>query len=142
MGARFVYRPLSAEHMEAIGNAVIADIKERIHKGLNSADAAAKALKPGRNGHKGYPDYKIGRGLQGIRDLVWRGMMMRSLRVISSTANEVRIGFDNPQAARIAAINQNRESMFWFSPQNKKMIQVLVSQAIRAAELVRVGKVA
>jgi hypothetical protein len=67
---------------------------------------------------------------------------MRSIRVISSKANEVRIGFDNPQAARIAAINQNREAMFWFSPANKKTIQQLVSTAIRAAEAVRVEKVA
>jgi hypothetical protein len=67
---------------------------------------------------------------------------MRSIRVISSKSNEVRIGFDNPQVARIAAANQNREAVFWFSPNNKKRIQELVSTAIRAAELVRIGKVA
>jgi len=142
MSARFVYRPLSAEDMSNIGNAVIADVRARIQKGHNVADASAKPLKPGRNGHRGYPDYKVARGLQGIRDLVWRGMTMRSLRVISSKPNEVRIGFDNPQAARIAAINQTREAVFWFSPNNRIRIQELVGQAIRAAELVRVGKVA
>jgi hypothetical protein len=137
MSARFVYRPLSAEDMTTIGNAVIADIKARIHKGQNVADSPAKALKPGRNGHRGYPDYKVARGLQGIRDLVWRGMTMRSLRVISAKDNEVRIGFDNPQAAQIAAINQNREEMFWFSPANKQLIQRLVSAALANAEAVR-----
>lgn len=142
MGARFVYRPLSSEQMATIGNLVIADIQARIRKGQNVADAQAKPLKPGRNGKRGYPDYKTARGLQGIRDLVWRGLTMRSIRVISSKANEVRIGFDNPQAARIAAMNQNREAMFWFSPNNKKRIQELVSTAIRAAEMVRIGKVA
>ena len=106
MSKRFVYRPLSGEQMATIGNLVIADVQARIHKGLNVGDAPAKALKPGRNGKRGYPDYKTARGLQGIRDLVWRGLTMRSIRVISSKANEVRIGFDNPQAARIAAINQ------------------------------------
>jgi len=39
-------------------------------------------------------------------------------------------------------MNQNREAMFWFSPNNKKRIQELVSTAIRAAEMVRMGKVA
>ena len=105
-------------------------------------DSPAKALKPGRNGKRGYPDRKAARGLQSIRDLVWRGLTMRSIRVVSAKANEVRIGFDNPQAARIAAFNQNREAMFWFSPANKKTIQELVSQAIRASEMVRIGKVA
>jgi hypothetical protein len=142
MTARFVYRPLSAEDMTSIGNAVIADVKARIQKGQNVADASAKPLKPGRNGHRGYPDYKVARGLRGIRDLVWRGMTMRSIRVIDARPNTVRIGFDNPQAARIAAINQTREAVFWFSPNNRQRIQELVSQAIRAAELVRVGKVA
>jgi hypothetical protein len=142
MGARFVYRALSSEQMTTIGNLVIADIQARIRKGQNVADAQAKPLKPGRNGKRGYPDYKVARGLQGVRDLVWRGLTMRSIRVISSKPNEVRIGFDNPQAARIAAMNQNREAMFWFSPNNKKRIQELVSTAIRAAEMVRMGKVA
>ena len=142
MSKRYVYRPLSAEQMATIGNLVIADVQARIRKGLNVGDAPAKSLKPGRNGKRGYPDYKVARGLQGIRDLTWRGLTMRSIRVISSKANEVRIGFDNPQAARIAAANQNREAMFWFSPNNKKRIQELVSTAIRAAELVRIGKVA
>lgn len=142
MTARFVYRPLSSEQMATIGNLVIADVQARIRRAVNVADAPAKALKPGRNGHRGYPDYKAARGLQGIRDLVWRGMTMRSMRVISSKANEVRIGFDNPQAAHIAAINQNREAMFWFSPANKRRIQELVSQAIRASEMARVGRAA
>jgi len=142
MSKRFVYRPLSGEQMATIGKLVIADVQARIHKGQNVGDAPAKPLKPGRNGKRGYPDYKVARGLQGIRDLVWRGLTMRSIRVISSKANEVRIGFDNPQAARTAAINQNREAMFWFSPANKKAIQQLVSTAIRAAEAVRVQKVA
>ena len=142
MSKRFVYRPLSAEQMATIGNLVIADVQARIRKGRNVTDAAAKPLKPGRNGKRGYPDYKVARGLQGIRDLVWRGMTMRSIRVISAKPNEVRIGFDNPQAARIAALNQSKEATFWFSPANKKTIQELVSQAIRASEMVRLGKVA
>jgi len=67
---------------------------------------------------------------------------MRSIRVISAKANEVRIGFDNPQAARIAAINQRREPMFWFSPSNKKTVQELVSAALRAVGIVQTRKVA
>ena len=142
MSARFVYRPLSPEQMTVIGNLVIADVSARIHKGKNVQDESAKPLKPGRNGHRGYPDYKAARGLQPIRDLFWRGLTMRSIRVISAKANEVRIGFDNRQAARIAAINQRREPMFWFSPSNKKTIQELISAALRAVGIVQTRKVA
>jgi hypothetical protein len=135
--ARFVVGPFPSETMQAIGQAATDSISARIRRGLNVQDDAAKPLKPGRNGRRGYPDYKVARGLQGIRDLVWRGMTMRSLRVISAKDNEVRIGFDNPQAAQIAAINQNREAMFWFSPANKQLIQRLVSAALANAEAVR-----
>jgi hypothetical protein len=133
---------LSAEQMGVIGNLVIAGVKSRINKAQTVEDSPAKPLKPGRDGHRGYPDYKLARGLQAIRDLFWRGLTMRSLRVISSKANEVRIGFDNPEASRIAAINNSREPMFWFSPADQQRIQELVSQAIHSAETVQVRKVA
>jgi hypothetical protein len=142
MSARFVYRPLSSEQMATIGNLMIGGVSVRIHKGLSSSDEPAKPLKPGRGGRRGYPDYKLARGLQAIRDLFWRGLTMRSLRVTSSKANEVRIGFDNPEASRIAAINNSREPMFWFSPGDQQRIQELVSQAIHSAETVQVRKVA
>jgi hypothetical protein len=142
MSARFVYRPLSEGQMATIGNLVIADVQARIHTARNVADAPAKPLKPGRNGRRGYPDYKAARGLQPLRDLVWRGLTMRSIRVVSAKPNEVRIGFDNPQASRIAAINQSREPMFWFSPQNIERIRELVSGAIRHSEMVKPERVA
>ena len=142
VGKRFVWRPLSAEQMSVIGNLVVADVQSRMRKGLNASDDPAKPLKPGRNGKRGYPDYKIARGLQGIRDWVWRGMTVRSMRVVSAKANEVRIGFDNPQASRIAAINQRREPMLWFSPQNRKRIRELLSQALNRVGVRDTGKVA
>ena len=142
MSARFVYRPLSEGQMTAIGNLVIADVQARIRKGRNVDDSPAKPLKASPTGKWDYPKKKAALGLQGIRDLVFRGLTMRSIRVINAKANEVRIGFDNPQAARIAAFNQRREPAFWFSPENKRTIQELVSQAIRASEMVRIRKVA
>ena len=137
MSARFVYRPLGAEQMEAIGNLVIADVKARIGRGKNVDDEPAKPLKPGRNGKLGYPDRKAAKGLQSIRDLFWRGMTMRSIRVISSKPNEVRIGFDNPQAATIAAVNQRRDPAWWFSPSNKQYIQYVVSDTMNHSDMVR-----
>jgi hypothetical protein len=142
MSARFVYRPLSAENMTAIGNGAISGVRARIAKALNVQDSPAKPLSTNGKGRKRYFYVKKAKGLNPARDLVFSGRTMASIKVISATANQVRIGFDNPQAARIAAINQNREAVFWFSPSNQEQIRELISQAIRAAELVRVGKVA
>ena len=142
MSARFVYRPISAEQMAVIGNLVVADVVSRIRKARNVEDAPAKPLKPGRNGKRGYPDWKAAHGLQPVRDLFWRGLTLRSIRVISAMSNEVRIGFDNPQAAGIAYINQSREPMFWFSPTNLTHIHDLVKQTVLTTELVRSRRVA
>jgi hypothetical protein len=141
MSQRFVYRPLIAERMANIGQAVIDTVvKPRIARAVNMADQSAKPLKPGRvvKGRqlKGYPEYKIARGRAPIRDLFWRGMTMRSLRVVDATANKVKIGFDNPQASRIAAISQRREEMFWFSPADQQKIGEIVRDEIRNAEMV------
>jgi len=147
MSQRFVYRPLNAERMANIGQTVIDTVvKPRIAQAVNVSDQPAKPLKPGRvvNGRqlKGYPEYKIARGRAPIRDLFWRGMTMRSMRVVDATANKVRIGFDNPQASRIAAINQRREPMFWFSPADQLKIGEIVRAELSQAELVQIVRVA
>jgi hypothetical protein len=123
--------------MEEIGKLVILDVKARIGRGKNVDDEPAKPLKPGKNGKRGYPDRKAAKGLSTLRDLFWRGMTMRSIRVISSKANEVRIGFDNPQAATIAAVNQRRDPAWWFSPSNRQYIQQVVSDVTSNTDMVR-----
>jgi len=60
-------------------------------KALNVNDAPAKALKPGRSGRRGYPDHKAARGLIPIRDWVWTGRTMRSLKVKSANENQAVI---------------------------------------------------
>jgi hypothetical protein len=140
MSKRFVFRPLSTEQWNTIGKRVIAEaVRPRIANAINVDDAPAKPLKPGRNGKRGYPDYKAAHGRQPIRDLFNRGLTMRSLRVIQARANQVRIGFDNPQAAKIAAINQIREPMFWFSPADTtKIIKIMGEEIARGKTLVTV----
>ena len=103
--ARWVLGPFTSEDMETIGGVLADSIGKRIAAGLNANDEQAKPLKPGRNGRRGYPDYKAARGLQPFRDWFWTGRTMRSLKVKSASENRVVIGFVDPNADRIAHVN-------------------------------------
>src|SRR5581483_5839740 len=129
--ARFVLGPFTAEDMLSIGNAVRDSIAQRIGKGLNVNDDPAKPLKPGRNGHRGYPDYKIAHGLQPFRDWFWTGRTMRSLKVKSTSENRVVIGFVDPNADRIAHLNNLREQQFGVSPKDHLELNAAVLAVLR-----------
>lgn len=68
----------------------------------------ANPLKPGKNGRRGYPDYKAARGLQPFRDWFWTGRTMRSLKVKPASENRVAIGFVDANVDRIAHRNNPR----------------------------------
>ena len=129
--ARFVLGPFTAEQMQSIGNVMLDTISSRIRRGMNCNDAPAKPLKPGRGGHRGYPDYKSGRGLQPIRDWFWRGRTMRSLAVKSVSENRAVIGFTDPQADRIAHFNNRREKQFGVSPKDRSVLGQVVRAVFR-----------
>jgi hypothetical protein len=140
--ARFVLGPFSSEDMLSIANTLRGSIAGRIGKGLNANDAPAKALKPGRNGRRGYPDYKKARGLQPIRDWFWTGRTMRSLKVKSANENQAVIGFVDPNADRIAHVNNLREKQFGVSPTDRQALNAAVLTAIRQVRPVRVRRAA
>lgn len=140
--ARFVLGPFTAEDMLTIGNAVRDSIATRIGKGLNVEDAPAKALKPGRNGHRGYPDYKIARGLAPIRDWTWTGRTMCSLKVKSASENQAVIGFIDPNADRIAHVNNLREKQFGISPKDRMALNAAVLAILKTTSAVRTSKAA
>ena len=128
--------------MLAIGNGVRDSIATRISKGLNVNDAPAKVLKPGRSGHRGYPDYKAARGLQPFRDWFWTGRTIRSLKVKSASENRVVVGFVDPNADRIAHINQLRERQFGISPKDRSALTGIILRVLKAARTVRVARTA
>ena len=140
--ARFVVGPFSSEQMQTIAQVTMDSVSARIRRGLNVQDAAAKPLKPGRNGRRGYPDYKVARGLQGIRDWVWRGKTMRSLKVKAANENRAVIGFIDPEADRIAHINNQREKQFGLSPKDEEVLKRVVYATAMQARAVRTTKVA
>ncbi len=140
--ARFVLGPFTSEEMLAIGNVLRDSIAARIGRGMNVTDAPAKALKPGRNGRRGYPDYKKARGLQPIRDWFWTGRTLRSLKVKSASENQAVIGFVDPNADRIAHVNNLRAKQFGVSLKDRQALGAAVLTTLRKARVVRVARAA
>lgn len=128
--------------MLAIGTVVRDSIATRIGQGQNVEDAPAKALKPGSNGDRGYPDYKTARGLQPFRDWFWTGRTMRSLKVKSASENLAVIGFVDPKADRIAHLNNLRERQFGVSPKDRRALKAAVLAGLRKARVLCVKKAA
>jgi hypothetical protein len=145
--ARFVLGPFSAEQMQRIGQAGLDSIAARIHRGENCDDSAAKPLKPGRvtsrgNQAPGYPDYKMRRGLQPIRDWMWTGRTMRSLKVKRADENRATIGFIDLRSDTIAHINNRREKQFGVSPKDRAAVNAAVLAELRRQCPVRFANVA
>jgi hypothetical protein len=140
--ARFVLGPFTSEDMLTIGNVVVESIKDRLHKGLNINDQPAKPLKPGRNGKRGYPDYKAARGLQPFRDWFWIGRTLRSLKVKSASENHCVIGFIDPNADLIAHVNNIRERAFGISPKDRQAMAAAIRAVLRTARVIQIRKAA
>jgi hypothetical protein len=140
--ARFVLGPFTSEDMLDIGNVVVESIKDRLHKGLNINDLPAKPLKPGRNGKRGYPDYKAARGLQPFRDWSWTGRTLRSLKVKSASENRCIIGFIDPHADRVAHVNNLRERAFGVSPKDRQAMVAVIKAVLRKSRVIQVRRAA
>ena len=138
--ARFVVSPFSAEQMQQIGQVAADSIIARIKRGENVQDASSKALKPGRNGKKGYPEMKVARGRAPIRDWYFRGLTLGSLKVKSADENRVTIGFVNPQADTIAHVNNLREKAFGESPSDRRAVNAAVTASLKQYRVVRFAK--
>lgn len=135
MKARFVLGPFSAEQMQRIGQAGLDAISARIRRGENCEDSSAKPLKPGRtvNGKqlRGYPDYKIARGLAPIRDWILSGRTMRSLKVKRASENSATIGFVDPVADSRAHMNNLRDKLFGISPKDRIAVNAALLAELR-----------
>ena len=140
--ARFVLGPFTSEDMLTIGGVVVESIKDRLHKGLNINDQPAKPLKPGRNGKRGYPDYKAARALQPFRDWFWTGRTLRSLKVKSASENRCVIGFVDPNADRIAHVNNIRERAFGISPKDRQAMVAAIRAVLRTTRVIQVRRAA
>ena len=96
----------------------------------------------GRNGKRGYPDYKLARGLQPFRDWFWTGRTIRSLKVKQVSENRCVIGFINPNADAIAHVNNIRERAFGISPKDRQAMVAVVKAILRTSRVIQVRKAA
>ena len=134
--ARFVLGPFSSEQMTTIGLFMCDRIRRRIESGVNAAD------NPSRELSQPYMRAKQRRGLQPVRDWTWRGRTLRSLNVLRANENGVTIGFTDPQADKIAAVNNRREKAFGVSPEDRKALREIVLATLRVKSVVAFRKVA
>lgn len=125
--------------MTSIGNRVITEVvKQRIARAVNVNDQPAKPLSQHGRGRQRYFYVKKAKGKNPQRDLVFTGRMMSDVAVVAAKSGEVRIGFRSPRESMKAAMNQRRESMLWFSPEDQRKIGQIVREEIaaEAAEVV------
>ena len=131
--ARFVYSPFTADEMQGFAQALADTIRARIQSGQNIYDLPATPLKPGRPGCRGYPDYKIARGLQPIRDWTWSGHTLRCLKVLRANENRAVIGFldealpgRSQTASQIAFFNNLLERQWGVSERDRAALLAVV----------------
>ncbi|MEO8715633.1 MAG: hypothetical protein ABI369_11525 [Acetobacteraceae bacterium] len=77
-----------------------------------------------------------------IRDWVWTGRTMRSLKVKGASENAATIGFVDPNADRVAHVNNLRERQFGISPKDRSALNAAVLAVLRQASVIRVKKAA
>jgi hypothetical protein len=134
--ARFVYSPFTSLEMHGFAQVLTDSIVARIRSGQNVYDQPASPLKPGKPGRRGYPDYKLARGLEPLRNWTWSGHTLRCLKVLTANENRAAIGFldealpgRRQTASQIAFFNNRRERQWGVSPRDR--------QAVLAAILAR-----
>jgi hypothetical protein len=127
--ARFVYSPYTSQEMLGFAQVLADSIRTRIQAGQNIYDQPAAPLKPGRQGRRGYPDYKAARGLKPIRDWIWSGHTLRCLKVLTVNENRAVIGFldearpgRRQTASQIAFYNNQRERQWGVSPRDRQAV--------------------
>lgn len=125
----FVWKGPGPEVMRAIGQEVLDTVvRPRIASAVNVNDAPAKPLSTKGKRYQRYFYIKKAKGLNPVRDLRFTGAMMAAAKVVDATNNQVRIGFDNPDASRKASFNQRRDPMFWWSPNDQAKIADIVKK--------------
>jgi len=110
MSKHFQYVPITGEDARHLAIVLADSIKTRIMSGRDVNDNQAPPLA------KNYARAKQRRGLNPIRDWRWSGNTLAALGPVTTPAGQIAVGFNNPKAARIAAILNVRCQQFGISP--------------------------
>jgi hypothetical protein len=120
--ARLVLSPFSSEQMLTLGNALSSSIIKRIKSGTNANDEPSKPLKGAKGNYVPYTRFKQNRGLQPLRDWVYSGRTLRSLKVLSVNENSGKIGFTDQRANTIAGYLNKIDKAFGIAPSDRKTL--------------------
>jgi len=110
--------------MRGIGRVLGNTVKKRIILGRTAEDQPAPSLRAK------YARYKQRKGAQPIRDWKLTGRTLRGLGVTRASDNRVEVGFNDPVAARRAAINNRRSRQFGLSPRDQQTIMPFLKNFI------------
>lgn len=117
--------------MRAIAQELTDSIIERIRRGQNVRDAAAKSLT------EAYSRRKSKRGESPIRDWFWTGRTLGALKVTSANENRFVIGFSNALANTIANAQNRKEKVFGVSPNDKRVLNAAIMKALQQRDMIQ-----
>ena len=119
--------------MQTFGQLLADSIHSRIRSGITIYDLPAAPLKPGKNGRRGYPDFKSRRGIEPVRNWMWTGHTLSCLKVLTVSQNQAKLGFLNeaapgrPQtASQIAFYNNRRDRQWGLSTRDRQGVAVVM----------------
>ena len=116
--ARFISFGWTGEQMTQAGNGLIQNaLIPRVRRGLTVYDAPAPPLKPK------YARQKLRRGLEPIRNWMFTGRTLRSMKVLTAKTNQAVIGFTDPVTNLRAFINNRRARQFGVSPSDERVLE-------------------
>lgn len=122
--------PFSSEQMADIGTVVLRSITDRIREAKDVTDSPAKPLV------ERYARRKIQRGRAPVRDWLWRGLTLGSLKVKRASQDMVTIGPVNTQAEMIVATQNARQKQWGFSPKDNEAMRAVVLATLRQPRVV------
>ena len=127
----FEYVGISSNRSRELAQVLTNSIRARIQKGLDIHDQPAPPLNPR------YAKAKIKHGRAPIRDWNYSGRTLAAMGPVAG-ADGIVVGFNNPTAARTAAILNARSQQFGISPKDRRAVIAVLNQ-IPHGELVRVA---
>jgi hypothetical protein len=140
--ARLTLSPFTSEQMLTIGNALATSVIKRIKTGKNANDEPSKPLKGAKKHYVPYARYKQNRGLQPIRDWVYSGRTLRSLKVLSVSENGGKVGFTDQRANSIATYINKIDRAFGISPTDRLALNNALGDVLRGGNVIQFKRAA
>jgi hypothetical protein len=135
--ARLVMSPFDSSQMLTIGNALADSVRKRIASGVNANDQPSKPLKGAHGNFVPYARKKQMKGLNPVRDWVYSGQTMRSLKVLTVNENQGKVGFTTDRANRIASALNKIDRAFGISPTDRVAMNNALGTILRAGNVVK-----